>query len=101
MKYKHPRKSGTSTLSEAIGDMLRDYNLAGKFDEKRLIESWGKVMGKVVANRTTKIYIKNSVLFVEVSSAPLRNELNMSKSKVLALINKEVGEGIVNEVIFY
>ena len=81
--------------------MLRDYNLAGKFDEKRLIESWGKVMGKVVANRTTKIYIKNSVLFVEVSSAPLRNELNMSKSKVLALINKEVGEGIVNEVIFY
>lgn len=99
-KYRHPRKSDTTTVGQAIGDMLKTYNLTKKFDEKKLIESWGRVMGTVIEKRTKRIFIKNTVLFVEVTSAPLKNELSMSKDKVIDLLTKEVGEGIITEVIF-
>lgn len=98
-KYQHPRKSDITTIGQALGDMLESYNLSQKFDEKKIIESWGRIMGKMIANRTTKIFIKNSVLFVEVNSAPLKNELNMSKNKIIGLLSSEVGEGIINEVV--
>lgn len=99
-KKYNPRKSEISTVGEAINDLLNDYKLRGRFDEARLVSSWEKLMGKTIANRTKKIYIKNQVLFVEVTSAPLRHELNLSKSKIIAIFEKEVGSGIVKEIIF-
>lgn len=99
-KYKHPRKSDTSTLGEAISDMLKQYHLNERFDEKKLIDSWNKLMGVTIAKRTEKIFIKKKVLFVQLNSAPLKNELNMSKDKVKAILEKEVGKDIINEIIF-
>ncbi len=99
-KYRHPRKSDTTTIGDAISDMLKNYNLTERFDEKRLIESWANLMGPAISNRTKKIFIKNKVLLIELTSAPLKNELNMSKDKVKGLFEKEVGRGIINEIIF-
>lgn len=101
MKYKFPkRKSDTVTVGEAIGDLLKNYSLSEKFDEKKLVHSWSKLMGNTIANRTGKIYIKNKVLFVEINSGPLKNELNMSKSKVRNILDKEFGVGVITEIIF-
>ncbi|MEQ8927482.1 MAG: DUF721 domain-containing protein [Fulvivirga sp.] len=98
-KYKHPRKSNTSTVGEALGDMLKQYHLNERFDQNRLLSSWEKLMGNTIANRTSKIFIKNKVLFVELNSAPLKNELNLSKDKLKSIIEKEIGPGIINEII--
>ena len=100
-KKKSDRKSDTSTLKEAIDAMIDTYKLKGKFSEKKLISSWESMMGKPIANRTEKIYFNNSVLFVKLNSAPLRQELNMSKAKVLEIIYKDYGKTLVTDIIFY
>ena len=93
------RKSDTAPLGDAIQELLKVYKLRGKYDETRLISSWEKLMGKTIASRTTKIYIKDKKLFVTLSSAPLKKELSFSKEKILTIFNEEIGQDIINEII--
>jgi predicted nucleic acid-binding Zn ribbon protein len=94
------RKAEVFTMKEAVQDLLNTYRLKDRFDEAQLIASWEKIMGAPIARRTNKIFIKNKVMFIELKSAPLKHELNGSKSKVLDLFRQEFGHDIVNEVIF-
>ena len=104
MNYKkndplNRRKSNTSTVGEAIKDLLNVYRLQSKFDEARLIESWEQLMGKSIAARTTRLFIKDKKLFVQVNSAPLKNELNLSKSKIIEIFEEEIGKDIIQQVV--
>ena len=99
-RYSHrSRKSQPEPLGEAISEMLKAFRIEGKFYETDLVNSWERVMGKPIATRTSKIYIKDKKLFVHISSAPLKHELNMSRDKILVMLTKESGQPIVNEVI--
>ena len=99
---KNPkRKSDTSSLKDAINAMIDNYKIRGKYDENRLIASWEEMMGKPIAKRTEKIFIKEKILFVKLNSAPLRQELTMSKSKVLEIIHHQFSKELVEEVKFY
>ncbi len=99
-KYHKDRKSDTMSVSEAMSDLLRNYRIEDKFHESRLVDSWEKVMGRPIASRTGKLYIKDKVLFVQLTSAPLRHELEMSKDRILELLEKEMGRKIVDKVVF-
>jgi predicted nucleic acid-binding Zn ribbon protein len=66
----------------------------------RLISSWEVLMGKPIAARTSKIYINNKTLFVQITSAPLKKELSMSKRRILELLEREGGKGIVEDIHF-
>lgn len=104
MKYKDKiskRTSSTSRLKEVIDAMIDTYKIRGKFDENKLINSWGKMMGAPIAKRTDKLYIKDNVLFVKLNSAPLRQELTMAKSKVLEIIHRDFDKSMVTDVLFY
>ena len=94
------RRSDITSLKEGFSDMLSKFQLEEKFDEQQLIHSWAQIMGKPIADRTENLFIKEKKLYVKLNSAPLRQELNLSKSKVLELFHKEFGHSIVDEVIF-
>ncbi|SEU02035.1 DUF721 domain-containing protein [Hymenobacter actinosclerus] len=106
MAYKKPhspensRKADIVPLKDSITAMLRAYRLQGKLNEVTVVASWEKVMGKAVALKTQQLYVSNNKLFVRLSSAPLKHELVMAKTKVLANLNAEVGEDIIKEVVF-
>ncbi|MEA5260911.1 DUF721 domain-containing protein [Arcicella aquatica] len=94
------RKTGASSLKDAIEDMLELYKIRSKYNETYIVAYWEKIMGSPIASRTTQIYIKEGKLFIQLDSAPLRNELLMAKNKIVELINKEVGEKIIQDVVF-
>lgn len=93
------RKHEPAPLGDAIRDMLKAFRIEDKFDETNLINHWEKVMGTPIAKRTSKIYIHNKKLFVHLTSAPLKHELNMSRDRILLMLTQEFGKPIVNEVI--
>lgn len=97
--YDKKRKKETSSLKEAIEAHMESYRLKGKFKQVQLINNWEKLMGKPIATRTTNIYVHKNILFVTVSSAPLKNELNLSKKKIIELFEREMGEGIIDDII--
>lgn len=98
---KTGRTSSTTSVKDAIEAMLDSYRLRGKFDQARLINSWETLMGKPIAKRTEKLFVKDRILFVKLNSAPLRQELTIAKPKVLEIIHRVVDKGLVEDVKFY
>lgn len=87
------------SLKEVIDQMLKAYRLDDKLAERKLIASWESVMGVMIANHTKDLYIKHKQLFVTLDSAALRNELLLAKTKIVKMLNDEVGTEVINDVI--
>lgn len=99
-KFGNERKAAPTSLKSAINDMLDAYDLKRQLNETDVIDSWGTIMGKTVASRTTKLFFKDKKLIVELSSAPLKHELSLSKGKILTLFSDKFGVGIVEDILF-
>lgn len=87
-------------LKDAIELLLKTYKIDEKLDEKKLIGSWNNIMGKMISKHTTDIYIKNKQLNVHLDSAALKNELLLSKSKIIQLLNESAGKEVITDVKF-
>lgn len=99
-KESASRRPGITPLKEAIDQMFSKYKLETKYNESYLTAHWEQLMGKSIASRTTQVYVKNRTLFLQIESAPLRNELARAKHKIIELINREVAENLIEEVVF-
>jgi predicted nucleic acid-binding Zn ribbon protein len=103
MKYDSfpGRKKEAAPLEAAFNELLKAYRLEDQFKEKLLISSWGEIVGKTIADRTTSVFIREKKLFVKLSSGPIKKELMLNRSKVLILIEEKVGKGVVDELVCF
>ena len=86
-------------VGSAIRQLLNSYHIASKFDEANLITSWERLVGKPIAKRTKKVFVRNKVLFVELDSPSMKHELNMHKAHILDIFKKEFGNDIIKEIV--
>jgi predicted nucleic acid-binding Zn ribbon protein len=100
MASETTRRSQATPMKDAIEAFLKTFDLKTRFNETYLIAFWGRMMGPTIASRTKEIYVRNRVLYLRIDSSPLRQELFMAKTKLLDLINKDVGESVVDDVVF-
>ncbi len=85
-------------LADAIRQLLQSYRIESRFDEARLVEAWENLVGKPIARRTRKVYVRNKVLFVEMESAALRQDMNLHRQKLMELIRSQFGESAIREI---
>ena len=90
----------TMHISQAIQELLRSQHLKPKFDEANVIASWERIVGKSIAKRTKRINIRNKVLFVELLSPAMKQDLGYHKKEMVELIKKEFGQDVISEIIF-
>jgi predicted nucleic acid-binding Zn ribbon protein len=79
--------------------MLNSYKLTAKFDEASLLASWERLAGKPIARRTKRLYIRNTVLFVELDSPAMKHDFSLHKGQVLRMLQQEFGEKVVKEIV--
>ncbi|MGK7390888.1 MAG: DUF721 domain-containing protein [Candidatus Cyclobacteriaceae bacterium M2_1C_046] len=91
-------KNNEYSMKEALQQWLEKSRLNQKFNEAKLIEAWSQLMGPTITRYTEKIFIKDRVLYLKISSPALRHELSMSKNKILELFSKNIGENVVLDV---
>lgn len=94
------RKSTEILLGKAIEEWLRTNHFDEKLNETRLLSSWEKVAGKLIARHTENLFIKERELFVKVDSAALKHELTYMKSKLLKKLNKKAGAEVIEDIRF-
>lgn len=87
------------SVGDAIREMLNSYRLSTRFDEATVVNSWERLVGKPIARRTKKVYIKNKILFVEFDSPAMRHDFSLHRAHVLEVFRKEFGEGVVEEIV--
>ena len=93
------RRSNDFSLREAVQEFLNTYRLDEKLLEKTVLDSWASLMGRMIANHTTDVYIRNKKLYVKVDSAALRSELTYTREKIRDVLNKEAGAEVIKEVV--
>lgn len=71
-----------------------------KVKETETIAQWGKIMGEAVEKRTKNIYIKNKILYLEINSSVMRDELQQSKSSIIEKMNSAAGFELINNIYF-
>ncbi len=94
---RHPQPT---PLKEAIERMFAEYDIKEKADKQTVIALWPELMGNTIASRTSKLFFKGGTLYVELTSAPLKQELLMAKERILSLLNEKAGGPIVEDIVF-
>lgn len=94
------RRSKTISLAEAMQDYIKEMNLGDKLREVGIVDSWENTVGKAIASRTSRVYIKDGVLFVHLKSSIVRNELMMIREALREKINERAGGEVIKEIVF-
>jgi predicted nucleic acid-binding Zn ribbon protein len=93
------RRSKTISLAEAMKDYIREMNLEVKLNEIGIINSWEETVGKAIASRTSRVYIKDQVLYVHLTSSVVRNELLMLRQELKEKINGKAGSEVIKDIV--
>lgn len=93
------RRSKTISISEAMTDYIKAMNIGGKLNEASVINSWEETVGKAISSRTSKIYIKDKILYVHLKSSVVRNELLMLRQALREKINQKIGEEVIKDIV--
>ena len=94
------RRSNTQSLSEVIREYIRENRIERKLKEVDAVKSWENLLGKTISRYTRNISISNKILYVEISSAVVKNELVMMREEIRRKINENAGEELVTRIVF-
>lgn len=93
------RKNENLPLGEALQEFIKENRLQKGMDKVNAREAWAKLMGNGVNNYTTSIELRNETLFISLSSSVLREELSHGKSKIVNLLNEELGKELIKKLV--
>ncbi|MCG8341127.1 MAG: DUF721 domain-containing protein [Cytophagales bacterium] len=91
--------SETLTIRDVIQQMIVKSPYRHKFLEASIICAWKKIMPASILKRTRQIFVKNNKLFMKLDSAPLRQELQISKYKIIQLLKEENKDYVVEDIV--
>jgi predicted nucleic acid-binding Zn ribbon protein len=98
MKPFDKRSADSQPLKEVIDRFLKAFSLENKMKEMDVIAAWPELMGSAVAFRTKSIKIHNKILYLEINSSVMREELLNGKAIIITRINEKAGKQLINDV---
>jgi predicted nucleic acid-binding Zn ribbon protein len=87
-------------IKKAIDGYFKAMGLDDKMLETKALSNWSNLMGEAVAKRTKTKYIKDRILFVELTSSVMREELMLEKSKIIDKFNGAAGKELIDDLYF-
>lgn len=93
------RLNNESSIGDVLKQIIQVNKLQPGIDQIAVKEAWQNLMGNGVNSYTSAIMLKGNVLYVELTSAVLREELSYGKDKIIKMINEELRREIVKEVV--
>ena len=103
MAKRLKRNSDGEKLDSVVNKFIKSYGYSSKFNEFEVIQAFSEIMGPIIMKKIKNAYMYNKILYFELTSATLRNELTMQKTKIIKLINDHIGakdSDIVSNIIF-
>jgi len=88
-----------SPLKKTINQLLRAYGYQDQLDEIELYKVYEEQVGKMFVNHTKNIALKNKVLYIQLDSASLKQELSYVKEGLIERLNRKMGKTMVEKII--
>ncbi len=93
------RKNDHLQLGDALKEFIQENKLQKGIDKVEVRDAWAALMGNGVNNYTTSVELQRDTLFVSLSSSVLRQELGLGKSKIIAMLNEELGKDLIKKLV--
>jgi predicted nucleic acid-binding Zn ribbon protein len=93
------RKNNELTLKDAIEALMDHYHLGDRYHFEQVKQRWEEIVGKMIAQRTEKMFIKHKTLYLTVNSSVIAQELQMMKGLIVKRVNEEAGRELINNVL--
>lgn len=88
-------------LESLIQQFMRQQGLETPLNEYRAVQAWPDIVGPAIARYTCQIFIRNSILYVQIRSAALRENLTHQRTLLAQRVNSQVGAQVIQEIRFY
>ena len=90
-------------MAESFGDAfqkhLNRFQIDQRFKQAKIRALWKNMFGPAIVKRTDSIWFKGRTMYVQINSAPLRQELTNSRELILKRIHEDIDPKIINEVV--
>jgi hypothetical protein len=93
------RNNNNLNMGEALREFIKENRLQKGMDKVEVREAWANLMGNGVLNYTSAVELRGDTLFVSLSSSVLREELGLGKSKIITMLNEELGRDLVKKLV--
>ena len=93
------RLNDQNTVGDVLKHIIEVNKLQTGLNQIDVREAWKNLMGNGVNHYTQNVILKGSVLYVELSSSVLREELSHGQSKIITMINEELRRDVVRDVV--
>jgi hypothetical protein len=87
------------SLEQLLKDFSSQRHLKDKLLDKKLEELW-KGHYQNIASYTGKVQFKNGILIVWITSAPLKQELNFHREKMIKQVNELLKQELIQQLEF-
>ena len=88
------------TLAKILKNIFSEPELYAHYLEAKILTMYPKSVGEKIAQVSTAQSFRDGILYVKVNSASWRNELNLMSLQIKDAINKDLGEQLINKVVF-
>ena len=92
---------GASPFRDALLAFLREEGLETPLLEYRVTQAWPEVMGAAISRYTRQLFVREGKLQVQLTSAPLRQNLMMEHKHIAQKLNAHVGSFVISDVCFF
>ena len=87
------------SIEDLMKDVIKENKLTKGMDLISVKDAWAKLMGNGVVSYTQNIELNGKTLIVNLKSSVLREELSHGKSKIIKMMNEELGSNLISKVI--
>ncbi|MBT8211280.1 MAG: DUF721 domain-containing protein [Eudoraea sp.] len=94
-----PKHKNQQSLGEALQEFIAANKLQKGIDEVKVKEAWERLMGNGVNHYTQSIALRGETLYVSLSSSVLREQLGLGNSKIIAMLNDDLGREVIKKLI--
>lgn len=82
------RKKGLGIIGDIIPAVFRNLGIAGRLEEARLVEEWGRIVGDLLSERSSPVEVRGGVLLVEACDNAWMQELRFHQTRIIDKIHE-------------
>ena len=86
-------------VKSIISAFLKDNKLENGLLDLEVKKVWYEIMDNGIANYTIDTKLKNSTLYIKLSSPALKHELNYGKEKLVSMLNDKFDKEVIKKIV--
>ncbi|WP_100615651.1 DUF721 domain-containing protein [Confluentibacter citreus] len=87
------------SIADALKEFVETNKLETGLDKVNVADAWSNLMGNGVNKYTTSVQLERDILYVQLSSSVLREELSYGKDKIMSMLNEALGKPLIKKIV--